>query len=259
MDMGQTLDKTASQGRDTVIREARKRRLAAGGKNRVQEVIDALIEVIEVSGLKAGDRLPPETELAASLGVSRSSIREALTSWQRMGIVVRNKGAGTRLAADISSSSLTLPITYQLEAEGLIRTHAVRRPLEIEAVRLAAQNASDTDRRIIRARCDELQAIYEAGRDWRPADARFHAAIHDASGNPLFGQLIRQLHEAFHDIYEVPLGKPQLGHCTIVTHIDLMEAVVAGDGARAVDVVTDIIDTVEAEVLDLLHDERKAP
>ncbi|NVO58080.1 GntR family transcriptional regulator, partial [Rhodobacteraceae bacterium B1Z28] len=55
--------------------------------------------MIDAEGLKVGDRLPPEVEIARRLGIGRAKAREALTSWQSMGIVVRNKKAGTRLAA----------------------------------------------------------------------------------------------------------------------------------------------------------------
>lgn len=217
-------------------------------RGRDSTVIDAIIALIEREGLGIGDRLPPEVELAERLGVARSSIREALVSWQSMGIVTRNKGAGTTLSAEISSRSIHLPLTLKLEAESLIRTHAVRRPLEIEASRLAARNADEQDRKVILARMAELIAIYEAGEDWRPADHRFHAAIHDATGNPLFGQLIWQIHHAFHDIYDTPFGKAHLGVATIPLHRPLAEAIAAGDESRAAALTGEILDIVEVEV-----------
>ncbi len=86
----------------------------------------------------------------------------------------------------------------------------VRRPLEIESVRIATRSATPEQRRIINARAAELMAVFEAGEDWRPADHRFHNAVHDATGNPLFRQFIEQIQKAFHDIYETPFGKPHL-------------------------------------------------
>lgn len=222
--------------------------LAEPRRGRDSAVVDALVALIEREGLGIGDRLPPEIELAERLGVARSSIREVLKSWQSMGIVTRNKGAGTTLSAEISSRSIHLPLTLKLEAESLIRTHAVRRPLEIEASRLAARNASEQERKVILARMAELMAIYEAGEDWRPADHRFHASIHDATGNPLFGQLIWQIHHAFHDIYDTPFGKAHLGQSTIPIHRPLAEAIVAGDELRAAELTAEILDIVAAEV-----------
>lgn len=222
--------------------------LAAARRGRDSGVVDALVALIESESLGVGDRLPPEIELAERLGVARSSIREVLKSWQSMGIVTRNKGAGTTLSAEISSRSIHLPLTLKLEAESLIRTHAVRRPLEIEASRLAARNATEQERKVILARVAELDAVYEAGEDWRPADHRFHAAIHDATGNPLFGQLIWQIHHAFHDIYDTPFGKAHLGESTIPLHRPLAEAIVTRDELRAAELTARILDIVEAEV-----------
>lgn len=219
---------------------------SAGSSSR--NVLNALIELIENEGIGVGDRLPPEIELAQRLNVGRSTIREALKAWQSMGIVVRNKGAGTRLAAEVSANSIHMPLTLKLEGESLLRTHSVRRPLEIEAVRHAARNASEQQRRLILARMVELMAIYEAGEDWRAADYRFHGAIHEASGNPLFQQLIQQLQRAFHDIYEAPFGQPQLGAASIPMHRDLGEAIVAGNEDQAAAVAARIMDIVEAEV-----------
>ena len=220
----------------------------ASRRRRDAPVLDALVALIEREGLTVGDRLPPEIELAERLGVARSTIREVLESWQSMGIVTRNKGAGTRLSAEISSRSLHLPLTVKLEAESLICTHAVRRPLEIEASRLAARHASPQQRRLIMARMAELLAVSEAGEDWQDADHRFHAAIQEATGNPLFGQLIWQIHHAFHDIYDPPFGNAHLGQSTIPMHRPLALAIEAGDETLAAKVTAQILDVIEAEI-----------
>lgn len=219
-------------------------------------VLDALVEMIDAANLQVGDRLPPEVELARRLNVGRSTIREALKAWQGMGIVVRNKGAGTTLAAEISATSIRIPMTLKVEAESLLRTHAVRRPLEIEAVKIATRLATEQQRKVIVARMAELIAVYEAGEDWRPADARFHGAIYEASGNPLFQQLISQIHSAFHDIYETPFGKPHLGEDTIPLHRSLAEAIAAEDVEAAARWSAEISEMVEIEVLEVMKGQK---
>ena len=220
-------------------------------------VLDALVEMIEAANLQIGDRLPPEVELARRLNVGRSTIREALKAWQGMGIVVRNKGAGTTLAAEISTSSIRIPLTLKVEAESLLRTHAVRRPLEVEAVKTATRLATDQQRKVIIARMAELIAVYEANEDWRPADARFHSAIYDASGNPLFQQLISQIHSAFHDIYKTPFGTPHLGQASIPLHRPLAEAIAAKDVDEAARLSGEISDIVEREVLEVMKGQKR--
>jgi len=194
-----------------------------------------------------GDRLPPELDLVQRLGFGRSTIRETLKTWESMGVVSRNKGAGTRLTAEISRKTLRVALTIKHEADSLLRMQQVRRPLEIEAVRIATRLASPEQRRLINARAAELMAVYEAGEDWRPADHRFHNAVHEATGNPLFRQFIEQIQKAFHDIYETPFGKPHLGEDTIPLHRPLADAIISGDAEKAVELTETIIDMVCVE------------
>lgn len=209
-----------------------------------REVLDAVAEMIVAQGIKVGDRLPAEVELARQLGVGRSTVREALRAWQSMGIVTRNKGAGTVLRAPISAQSMRFPLSISLEAESLQRTLEVRRPLEIDAARLAAVRANERQRHEIMALMYALMDALEAGEDWRPQDHAFHAAIHEATGNPLYKQLIDQLQTAFHEVYEAPFGEPWLGTDTIPLHRPLAEAIRDGDADTAAARMEEIIDRV---------------
>ncbi|MCR8726095.1 FadR/GntR family transcriptional regulator [Frigidibacter sp. ROC022] len=205
-----------------------------------------LAEFVEREGLGVGDRLPPEIALAREFGLSRSTVREALRQWESLGIIERNKGAGTWLVSEVSSRSMHIPLTVKIEADSLQRMIAVRRPLEVEAVRLATRNASEAMKRKIMQRMYELMEVYEAGEDWRDADRQFHAVIHEATGNPLFGKIIRQIHGVFHDIYDAPFGQPQLGAATIPVHRDLAEAIVAGEEEKAVTIMERIMSDMDA-------------
>ena len=215
-----------------------------------REVLQLLAGLVEDEGLGVGDRLPPEVWIAQRFGLGRSTVREALRQWETLGIIARNKGAGTRIVAEISTRSLHLPLTVQIEADSLHRMLEVRRPLEIEAVRLAARHAGTQARELIAKRLAVLLAVYHAGGDWRQADYQFHEAIHQATGNPLFSQVINQIHRGFHDIYDAPFGQPQLGHSTIPLHADLAQAIIAGDEAGAVQVMSRILSDVDQAATD---------
>ncbi len=217
-----------------------------------RHVMDDLISLLVQMALKPGDKLPPEIELARLLGVGRPKLRETLTAWQWMGIVSRNKGAGTTLSVAVSGRTRTMPLSVAIEAESLLRTLAVRRPLEIEAVRIATTVADDKARYQIMARMHDLMAVFEAGANWQDADQLFHAAIHDATGNPLFGQVIHQMHSVFREIYTRPSGLPYLASDTIPLHRPLADAVVSGDTESAVALMIQILDTTEAEARTLI-------
>ncbi len=211
-------------------------------------VLDALAEMIERAGLGVGDRLPPEVTLAARLGVGRSTIREALNRWEGLGLIRRKRGAGTFLAARVSTSRGLVPTMIRLEGEALLRLLEVRRVLENEVVERAARHAQPKQRAEISRLCDILLAEVDAGRPWRPADWAFHGAIHEASGNPMFGQILFQLDHALERSVESPFGRDEFGLESFPPHRDLANAIVAGDSKAAVKAMNHILDIVEGEI-----------
>ncbi|HEV7772771.1 MAG TPA: GntR family transcriptional regulator [Conexibacter sp.] len=72
-----------------------------------QRVLEAMITAIR-EGSFAGGRLPPEDQLATSLGVSRTTVRRALQSLEQIGVIERRPGRGTRLRAHTTTSLLAL-------------------------------------------------------------------------------------------------------------------------------------------------------
>lgn len=211
-------------------------------------VLDALAEMIHRAGLGVGDRLPPEITLAEKLGVGRSTIREALSRWEGLGIIKRKRGAGTFLAAHVPTPKGRAPMVTRLEGEALLRLIEVRRALETEVVRKAALNARPRQRAEISRLCDTVLAEVYAGRPWRPADAAFHGAICEASGNPMFEQILTGLHFAFEREGESAFGSDEFGMDSWPPHRDLANAIVARDPDAAAAAITAILDAVEGEI-----------
>jgi GntR family transcriptional repressor for pyruvate dehydrogenase complex len=211
-------------------------------------VLDALAEMVERSGLTIGDRLPPEVSLAATLGVGRSTIREALNRWEGLGIIRRRRGDGTYLSARVQTSRGLVPTMVRLEGEALLRLMEIRRTLENDVVRKATRNATDEQRREISRLCDLLLVEVNAGRPWRKADHAFHGAIYDASGNPMYGQLLRNLDHALERGGSSPFTADNFGLDSFPIHHDLADAIVAGDPEDAVRAINRLLDTVEREV-----------
>jgi GntR family transcriptional repressor for pyruvate dehydrogenase complex len=193
-------------------------------------VLDALAEMVERAGLKIGDRLPPEISLAASLGVGRSTIREALNRWE------------------VQTSRSLVPTLVRLEGEALLRLLEIRRTLENDVVRKATEKATPRQREDISRLCDILLADVNSGRPWRKADHAFHGAIYDASGNPMYGQILTNLDHALERGDASPFNRDAFGLDSFPHHRDLADAIVAEDVALAVAAISRIIDTVEVEV-----------
>lgn len=215
-------------------------------------VLDALAEMIDKAGLNIGDRLPPEISLATTLGVGRSTIREALNRWEGLGIIRRRRGDGTYLAARIQTARSLVPTMIRLEGEALLRLLDVRRALETDVVRKAALKATPEQGREISRLCTLLLEEVASGRNWQNADAVFHAAIYSASGNPMFGQILSNLDHALERSAESPFGRPQFGHRSFPPHRDLADAVRANDPEHAVAAINHILDLVVEEIREII-------
>ncbi len=216
-------------------------------------VQDALVAMIEGAALGIGDRLPPEVAIATTLGVGRSTIREAMNRWEGLGIIRRRRGDGTYLTARVQSSQGPLPTMIRLEGEALLRLLEVRRVLETGTVRRAALHATADQRREIAVLCDTLLRIVDAGDPYREADWAFHAAISDATGNPLFGQLLTHLDHAFERSTDAPFSRNAFGLRSFPMHRGLSDAITRGDADAAEAAINAIIDCVADEIRQIIQ------
>jgi GntR family transcriptional repressor for pyruvate dehydrogenase complex len=222
-------------------------------KSRTEEVLDALVGMIEAADLKVGDKIPAETELCEQLGVGRTTIREALNRWEGLGLVRRRRGSGTFLIAHIRPSKGLIPTNTKLEGEGLLRLVDIRRTLEIESVQRAARYATKQQKEIIIAAYKKIIKLVEKDRPWMEADREFHDAIHLASGNPLYGQILAELDDAFHasKFKGSPFDNPKFGHRSVTLHAHLRDAIVEESPAKAKAAICGILDKVEEEIREL--------
>lgn len=167
--------------------------------SRSDRVIDHVKHLISSGKLNAGDRLPIEKDLAAELGVSRGSLREAVRSLAALGVLETRQGDGTYVT-QLDPGSLLRPLEFWAglqEATRSVDLLAVRRVLETESAGLAAV-------RLTEAELDELDDILAEidtglttgnleAESFINADAAFHRRIATASGNPALAALIESL------------------------------------------------------------------
>jgi DNA-binding FadR family transcriptional regulator len=145
----------------------------------------------------------------------------------------------------------------RLEGEALLRLLEIRRTLENDVVRKATLHASPKQRAEIARLCDLLLVEVNAGRPWRKADHAFHGAIYDASGNPMYGQILTNLDHALERGDMSPFNRDAFGLDSFPMHRDLADAIVAEDPAAAVAAINRILDSVEDEVRAIIADGRK--
>lgn len=150
------------------------------------------MDLFTSGSIEAGTRLPPERHLAASLGVGRSAVREALAALEILGIVDVRPGSGTYLrgaASELLPQSLRwgLLIGERNTAELL----ELRSGLEIYVARLAASRATASDLAAIAASVEGMRSAIGDLRSFAKVDLQFHHNLAEAAGNRV---LIDQLH-----------------------------------------------------------------
>lgn len=139
------------------------------------DAVDALRTLLADRGFVEGDRLPPERQLAADLGVSRPTVREALSSFVHGGLVTARQGSGTFVAP--------------VDLDGVLEVRAALEPLAASHA-AGARVAREVDA-LRRTIAQMTEAIDDAER-FSAADARFHATVRAASRRPvLIGALDR--------------------------------------------------------------------
>jgi GntR family transcriptional repressor for pyruvate dehydrogenase complex len=208
-------------------------------RNKVYEDVARQIERLILKKLRPGDKLPSERELAESLGVSRSSIRDAIRSLELMGVVEPRQGAGT-IVCEISTNSLANPLANALKRKEELVNELLdfRKMLEPPLAARAATHASleeISEMEEILARQDKKQ---RQGESTIIEDSEFHYSIALASGNSVVLKVLDILMDLLRETRERSLqiqGRPQkslAGHRRILSAIKRRDAEAAKAAMR---------------------------
>jgi len=172
--------------------------------NACDQVAEEIKNLIVKGSFKVGERLPTETQLAEMFGVSRAPVREALRALRQAGFLVTKHGIGTFVnvvSPDILGNEFDTFMFFQ--DQSLIEILQLRRLIEGEAARLAAEHASEADIAKIRetealARTEILK--HREGKDnaFFAADLKFHLAVAEASHNGIYVKFIHSIHQTLH-------------------------------------------------------------
>jgi GntR family transcriptional repressor for pyruvate dehydrogenase complex len=142
-------------------------------------------ELIRSGQLPPGSRLPPETELAAQLGLSRNSMREAVKALELIRVLDVRRGDGTFVTSLEPHLLLDgLGFAIELVQDGsILQVLEVRRMLEPLATGLAAERINDTALRELDVHLNEMDAAGDDSERQIHFDAAFHTIIYTATGN----------------------------------------------------------------------------
>ena len=179
----------------TNLRTFRFKVIRSEGQGRTSENVAAQVsELVNTRQLKAGDRLPPERELARQLGVSRAALRSGLRLLVSMGALKSRQGAGTFIAEGpplLDSEPLKLLAgLHGFTFDHMFETRSI---LEVGAAGLAAERAQGEQLATLADEITEMYATLNDPQQYLIHDIRFHRAIAAASGNPTLGTLVEMV------------------------------------------------------------------
>ena len=207
-------------------------------------VVEQLRRAIHLGRFLAGDKLPPERELAKQLGVSRTTVREAVKVLEGEGLVRSKRGAAGGLSVlDQKTSASHLRKSHNDRLEAIAAIYDYRLAIECAAARLASARRDDNDlaelaaqlRRmgelsVLGQEADESQAL-AAVSQFMAVDSEFHLGIARAAHNPY---LLAAIEEARAAMFS-PVGAVfrRLAVKSNAYHEAIFAALEAGDGAAA--------------------------
>jgi DNA-binding FadR family transcriptional regulator len=192
------------------------------------------------------ERLPNEVQLAAEIGVGRSSVREAVRLLARDGLLDVRHGSGTFVAEPPADSP---GVHRLLRRARLLEVYEVRRALEVEAARLAAQRVRPEDVGRLRAGlCKRQELLGAEPAEFVDADLAFHRSIVELSGNALLLDLFAAaepvLHEAITEMFRHERELPDVSDA----HADLLDALERGDAEAAVAATVTHLEAIVSEI-----------
>lgn len=215
----------------------------------VSAVAKRLLELFTSGNIPAGTRLPPERELAATLDIGRSAVREALSALEILGVVDVRPGSGTYLRG---SASELLPETLSWGLMiGAPRTReliAVRAGLEVLAARLAAERVTAADLTALGGYLATMRQQVENPTRFIEADLKFHLHIARMADNQVLADLLQSIRSLLRVWVERGLRRGDDAEYALREHTLIYEALVTGDPTVVESAMRDHMSTASARL-----------
>lgn len=160
------------------------------------QVFEQIRELIYKGEFKPGQQILPERELAVSMAVSRTSVRNAINKLVTLGLLEHRQGQGTFVSSPENREGNPLATFMNTDEATLDDLLEVRMGLECNAARLAALRATETDLKAMEKSLQEMiEDLASTDKIGAEPDAAFHMAVIFASKNPVLIHLMRSFYD----------------------------------------------------------------
>lgn len=217
-----------------------------------EDVVEQIKKLIADGTLAPGDQLLPERQLAEKLGVSRTAVREALTSLASLGLLEITPGSGAYVK-DTKIHDLIDPLASVMlkEINGIFDILEARQVLETGAAALAAKRAERADLYELQELLRDMENDLNEGRDTDESDSQFHFSVVRASHNTVIINLMTVLMGLMKEYYEPSRKKlvesQEHRKMWAEQHAKIYEAIKNGNPDVATDAVAKHLDTTIEE------------
>lgn len=190
--------------------------------------------------LSAGDRLPTEAELCQHLGVSRSSLREALQQLKGRGLVESTAGRGMfvrSIEAGRIEKDLTLFAQVEQDPEAFFELVSFRLLIEPENARIAAHKCTSECIRDLESLLNKMHATLEDLDAFMEADLDMHLRIAQEAGNRFTKMVLSCIKPLGKRFGHVNYSSGNFSRQTLDEHIKLLNAIRSGDEQTAAQIM----------------------
>ena len=221
-----------------------------------EKIVDQITKLVVTGNIKVGDKLPPERELAAMLGVGRSSLREALRSMINMGLLAVKHSEGTYIKkADANSLKPYFQWNIMLENATLDDLIEARELIELDVVTKAAERRTPEDIQKLEATVENMKENEGDKQALVNYDIEFHRMLVEIAGNSIMLSMIEIIRSAMEVWFSYVLSYKHNVSDTIVEHTEIMNAVRTGDGKKAHKLLEDHLEKGASRLHNAIKDE----
>ena len=219
------------------------------GTRKYEKVVDAIKGSIAKGELAYGDPLPPERQMIDDLGVSRSSLREAFSVLELLGLIESIPGKGRFVRHPQSFSEDAGGSVLPLEGSAVLELMEARRVLDPAIASEAARKASPSDMTKLRRVLSTTKTGLDDPMQRAQSDFDFHLAMAEATHNFIFINIVRMEFNLILATHEHIYGLLQDKLAFVNEHETLYEAILQHDIAGAGEAAAGHIDRIYKTLL----------
>jgi GntR family transcriptional regulator, transcriptional repressor for pyruvate dehydrogenase complex len=207
-----------------------------------EAIAERVLSHVVQTDLRPGSRLPGERQLAQRLGVSRTTVRQALVALQTQGIVEVRHGDGTfLLSLDPTAPAVERVVSRRRRLPAVLEA---RRSLEVPIAAYAAERRTPADLVALATALDQMRAEVAGGDIGLDGDGAFHEAVTAAARNPVLSDLMATLADAIAETRGESLSQAGRPPRSLEDHEAIAAAIERGDPAAAADAMRTHLDHV---------------